>query len=349
MRRSAATGSPAWCQQPDPGGVWLFQYGVYNYIHMQPADQAGDCGGDASRDQGDRGRRHQQRQLRAPDRDRRRRGGRARSWPAAMLMRRRRTVGGPRVTRRERRRGRPGRRGRRGRPGQPATAPRLREVRRRQAARRAREPDVHAGRELLPLPGAARRPGPHAGPRPAEHARSSSPSSTRPTAWTSRWAAVPHVPEEPAHGDLGLLDPLPPRRLRHPDSSGCGRRCCWSAPPRCSPRSSASGSGSAAAGTAAGRSTEVATGASLTLYSMPEWWLGLLLIAALAVGIGPLPGALPDRRAALGRRRSGVALGRARHRLAPGAAGDHPDPGLPGRLRADHARVAASTSSARTT
>ena len=27
--------------------------------------------------------------------------------------------------------------------------------------------------------------------------------------------------------------------------------------------------------------------ASLTLYSMPEWWLGLLLIAAFAVGIGP--------------------------------------------------------------
>ncbi len=35
------------------------------------------------------------------------------------------------------------------------------------------------------------------------------------------------------------------------------------------------------------------TWASLTLYSMPEWWLGLLLIAALAVGIGPLPGLFP--------------------------------------------------------
>lgn len=35
------------------------------------------------------------------------------------------------------------------------------------------------------------------------------------------------------------------------------------------------------------------TGGSLTLYSMPEWWLGLLLIAALAVGIGPLPGIFP--------------------------------------------------------
>ena len=35
------------------------------------------------------------------------------------------------------------------------------------------------------------------------------------------------------------------------------------------------------------------TSGSLTLYSMPEWWLGLLLIAALAVGIGPLPGIFP--------------------------------------------------------
>jgi peptide/nickel transport system substrate-binding protein len=35
-------------QQPNPGGVWLIQYGVYNYVHMRPADQAGDCGGDTT-------------------------------------------------------------------------------------------------------------------------------------------------------------------------------------------------------------------------------------------------------------------------------------------------------------
>jgi peptide/nickel transport system permease protein len=38
---------------------------------------------------------------------------------------------------------------------------------------------------------------------------------------------------------------------------------------------------------------KISTGTSLTLYSMPEWWLGLLLIAAFAVGIGPLPGIFP--------------------------------------------------------
>ncbi len=35
------------------------------------------------------------------------------------------------------------------------------------------------------------------------------------------------------------------------------------------------------------------TGSSLTLYSMPEWWLGLVLIAVFAVGAGPLPGLFP--------------------------------------------------------
>jgi peptide/nickel transport system substrate-binding protein len=35
-------------QQPNPDGVWLIQYGVYNYLHMRPADEAGDCGGDTS-------------------------------------------------------------------------------------------------------------------------------------------------------------------------------------------------------------------------------------------------------------------------------------------------------------
>lgn len=37
----------------------------------------------------------------------------------------------------------------------------------------------------------------------------------------------------------------------------------------------------------------ISTGTSLTLYSMPEWWLGLLLIATLAVGFGPVPGIFP--------------------------------------------------------
>ena len=35
------------------------------------------------------------------------------------------------------------------------------------------------------------------------------------------------------------------------------------------------------------------TPTTLVLYSMPEWWLGLLLIVTFAVGIGPFPGIFP--------------------------------------------------------
>jgi peptide/nickel transport system permease protein len=37
----------------------------------------------------------------------------------------------------------------------------------------------------------------------------------------------------------------------------------------------------------------LSTGTSLTLYSMPEWWLGLLLIAGLGVGFWFIPGIFP--------------------------------------------------------
>ena len=29
--------------QPNPGGIWIEQYGVYNYIHAKPAADAGTC------------------------------------------------------------------------------------------------------------------------------------------------------------------------------------------------------------------------------------------------------------------------------------------------------------------
>jgi peptide/nickel transport system substrate-binding protein len=31
--------------QPDPGGIWLFQYGAHNYLTLRPAAQAGNCDG----------------------------------------------------------------------------------------------------------------------------------------------------------------------------------------------------------------------------------------------------------------------------------------------------------------
>ena len=38
---------------------------------------------------------------------------------------------------------------------------------------------------------------------------------------------------------------------------------------------------------------KVSTSSTLTLYAMPEWWLGLLLLAVFAVGAGPIPGLFP--------------------------------------------------------
>jgi peptide/nickel transport system substrate-binding protein len=34
--------------QPDPGGVWLMQYGSNNYVNLRPAADAGDCDGIAT-------------------------------------------------------------------------------------------------------------------------------------------------------------------------------------------------------------------------------------------------------------------------------------------------------------
>jgi peptide/nickel transport system permease protein len=42
-----------------------------------------------------------------------------------------------------------------------------------------------------------------------------------------------------------------------------------------------------------GLGDRINTGLALTLYSIPSFWLGLLLIIVLAVGIGPLPGMFP--------------------------------------------------------
>jgi peptide/nickel transport system permease protein len=41
------------------------------------------------------------------------------------------------------------------------------------------------------------------------------------------------------------------------------------------------------------RFDKVSTGSSLTVYAMPEWWLGLLLLALFSVGAGPIPGIFP--------------------------------------------------------
>ena len=66
-----------------------------------------------------------------------------------------------------------------------------------------------------------------------------------------------------------------------------------------------------------GRFDQFSTGTTLTLYSMPEWWLGLLLIAGFAVGVGPLPGIFPTGGLHSIDVEPGTVGWRARRRLAP--------------------------------
>jgi peptide/nickel transport system permease protein len=42
-----------------------------------------------------------------------------------------------------------------------------------------------------------------------------------------------------------------------------------------------------------GRFDKISTGVTLTLYSMPEFWLGMLMILVFALGWGPIPGIFP--------------------------------------------------------
>ena len=71
--------------QPDPGGIYLIQYGVYNYLNMRPADEAGDCGGVEGVTEATAGRRGRGREHRRAGRARRRprAGRRDRRWGRA--------------------------------------------------------------------------------------------------------------------------------------------------------------------------------------------------------------------------------------------------------------------------
>ena len=66
--------------QPDPGGVYLVQYGVHNYVNMRPASEADECAGEEGATAAQRGGRRRGRcQHRVPGR---RRGS---SWSVCWL------------------------------------------------------------------------------------------------------------------------------------------------------------------------------------------------------------------------------------------------------------------------
>lgn len=53
-----------------------------------------------------------------------------------------------------------------------------------------------------------------------------------------------------------------------------------------------------------GTSDRLNTGLALTLYSIPSFWLGLLLIIVFSVGMGPIPGLFPTGGMESGARRA---------------------------------------------
>ena len=68
-------------------------------------------------------------------------------------------------------------------------------------------------------------------------------------------------------------------------------------------------------------STARRTGVTLTLYAMPEFWLGMVLLILFSTGVGPFPGIFPsggDHHAGAG---PDLARGPARPGLAPRPAG----------------------------
>ena len=109
--------------------------------------------------------------------------------------------------------------------------------------------------------------------------------------WASRCEQFATCVKDTLSGDLGIS-----YKFRRPVSevigSGSGRRCCCWACPRCCRRRSGCGS---ASGAWKRNSVfdRISLGASLTLYAMPEFWLGIMLLIAFGVGVGSFPGLFP--------------------------------------------------------
>ena len=161
--------------QPDPGGIWLLQYGVQNYLNVRPAAEAGDCDGietalgvstgsgeSAGSSGGDSDDGLSTGAMIGLGRGRRRRGrgGRLRADAPADDR------GRPRVSvlvGSELADVLPG--------GSEGRRHGLRPLRPRQVPRGAGQPGLHAGGQLLPVPGDAGRPGADPRPRPVHHAR----------------------------------------------------------------------------------------------------------------------------------------------------------------------------------
>ena len=166
-------------------------------------------------------------------------------------------------------------------------------VRRRAAARRSPVPAGGRVHRVLPVPGAARRPGPHDDPdqtvsRPSS--RRSAPQfgldqplwqqfSTTSGSWRSSTSARRTSTEDPAGRRADRREAGPTMLLVGTATVISAVLGLWL--------------GIRTALAARQCRDRVNTGVALTLWSVPTFWLGLLLIIVFAAGVGPIPGIFP--------------------------------------------------------
>ena len=157
--------------------------------------------------------------------------------------------------------------------------------------------------QLLPVPDHPRRPGAGHDPRPAgqhraagraAHASSGSTCRCGSSSPTTAGRRSPATSARRTSSRAPVIDQIA--------EASAGRRCCWPAAPWSSQPRSGSGSARSAAWRHGSPADRVNTGVALTLWSVPSFWLGLLLIIVLSVGVGPIPGLFPTGGMESGRR-----------------------------------------------
>ena len=155
------------------------------------------------------------------------------------------------------------------------------------------------------------------------------------------------LPQEPALV-RGRLDPLQRPRLGGHRPARLADAAARRAPRRSSPPSIGVWLGIRSGWNRGGRFDKVSTTTTLVLYSMPEFWFGMIMLIVFSVA-RPFPGWFPIGGLIHAGRRSRDTRRLARRRLAPGAAGHDARRHLPRRVLADHARLAHRGDAARTT
>ena len=160
------------------------------------------------------------------------------------------------------------------------------------------------------------------------------------TGWTSPLRAVHRVPEGHGHGQAGRVELLPGRAGDRRSSGGsCRRPCCWSGSPPLISMVVGIWMGIRSGWRRGSVFDRLSMFFSLVLYSMPEFWLGMLLLLLFSTAARMVPGRWPR----LDERRELMGTLEIHHRRRRASLPARPDPGagIPGRVLPPDAIVAA--------